>query len=83
MQVPTHGQWWSKDSTQLLHTLQWCVRGGREWWDVAQYVTHTIRPPGVSIYFVRGMRSGVPSLLSTSGAECRGMMPGSLLGSRV
>lgn len=26
MQLPIHGQWWSKRSTQVLHTLQWWTR---------------------------------------------------------
>lgn len=28
MQVPTHGQWWSWTSIQMLHWSQWKDRGG-------------------------------------------------------
>lgn len=87
---PTHGQWWSNRSTQLLHIEQWEHRGGRYSMHVWQYLTLTTIPL-TTTSFVRG-KLGAPLWLdgqseetvepSTSsgsgGCSLRGIMPGSL-----
>lgn len=53
MHCPTHGQWWSKRSTQLLHIEQWEHRGGRYSMHVWQYFIFTTIPL-IHTFFVNG-----------------------------
>ena len=86
---PTHGQWWSKRSTQLLHIEQWEHRGGRYNMHVWQYFTFTTIP-FMYTFFVNGTPCALLRLLpqsvdtpelSSSGSggwEFLGIIPGSL-----
>lgn len=85
MHCPTHGQWWSKRSTQLLQMEQCEHRGGRKTIQVSQYFTFTGIPFTITS-FTRGNCS-IPGvsvrdklsewISSTGGCEARGTMPGS------
>jgi hypothetical protein len=85
MHCPTHGQWWSNRSTQLLHIEQWEHLGGRKTIQVSQYFTFTSDPLTITS-FTRGNCSlpGVapdnefPYVKSSSGGcNARGTIPGS------
>lgn len=87
MHCPTHGQWWSKRSTQLLQIEQCEHRGGRYSMQVSQYFVFTVIPL-TTTSLTRGSRRGgvwfaptsvLPSKPSGSGGcALRGMIPGSL-----
>jgi hypothetical protein len=87
MHCPTHGQWWSKRSTQLLQIEQWEQRGGLYNMQVSQYFVFTVIPL-TTTSFTRGKRMGGVWLAPTSalpskpsgsgGCALRGMIPGSL-----
>jgi len=89
MHCPTHGQWWSKQRTQLLQMEQWEQRGGRYSMQVSQYFVFTGTPFTITS-LVRGSRKrgvcpphslgGVAESKSSGsgGWVLRGIIPGSL-----
>lgn len=88
MHCPTHGQWWSKRSTQLLQMEQCEQRGGLYNMQVSQYFIFTATPFTMTS-LVRGSLSlgvclpfqsddEVPSSSGSGGWLLRGIIPGSL-----
>jgi hypothetical protein len=84
MHCPTHGQWWSKRSTQLLQIEQCEQRGGQYNMQVSQYFVFMV-VPFTSTSLTQGRRKGgvwfaPTSALPSGSGRCalRSMMPGSL-----
>lgn len=49
---PIQGQWWSNFSTQLSHTMQWQLLGGRKFLQMRQYLSFNSTPLIVIVVFL-------------------------------
>ena len=75
MHCPIHGQWWSKRSTQTLHSEQCAARGGRKILQVRHHLSGT-RTPLISTERVDW---ALAMAVASSIVVLRGRIPGSVV----